>query len=207
MTRALGKRGVMRHWSLHKRPYTWRCVLARWNSPPISFSRRWRVTPTCPSGSSCANSAGWAWPPPTWSTPARLLEKQAKAFKLIETSAGRSPARRAALRLRAGGNARRGGAVSNPSASRRWTSTWAARCARSASVGGGSAMMTELDKTAAPGPRHGGGRENSRHRQDAPRLGRREPHRARPGPRAGGRRAWRRFSCTAARASRASAAR
>ena len=39
-------------------------------------------------------------------------------------------------------------------------------------VGGGSAMMTELGKTAALVKRHGRGRENSRHRQDAARLGR-----------------------------------
>ena len=55
-------------------------------------------------------------------------------------------------------------------------------------VGGGSAMMTELDKTAALVKRHGGRRENSRHREDAPGLGRRKPDRARSGPRAGGRR-------------------
>ena len=40
-------------------------------------------------------------------------------------------------------------------------------------VGGGSAMMTELDKTTALVRGHGGCRENSRHRQNASRLGRR----------------------------------
>jgi hypothetical protein len=44
-------------------------------------------------------------------------------------------------------------------------------------VGGGSAMMTELDNLRAR-QRHGGRREDSRHRQDAAWLGRRESHRA-----------------------------
>ena len=55
-------------------------------------------------------------------------------------------------------------------------------------IGGGSAMMTELGKTAdlvrgmVRRDRHPG------HREDAPRLGRGEHHGARPRPRAGGRR-------------------
>ncbi len=60
-------------------------------------------------------------------------------------------------------------------------------------IGGGSAMMTELDKTAALVKGMVERRENSRHRQNAPRLGRRKSDRAGSGPRAGRRRRRRDF--------------
>ena len=63
-------------------------------------------------------------------------------------------------------------------------STWnhPLKCCR---VGGGSAMMTELDGTASR-PRHGGGGEDPGHGEDAAGLGRGQHHR--PGPGAGARR-------------------
>ena len=124
-----------------------------------------------------------------------LLEKKAKALKLIETSAADRPLavqlfgsvpeemRDAAAYLESVGVASADINMGCP-------------VRKVCRVGGGSAMMTELDKTAQLGQGHGRGGEHSCHGQDAAGLGRREHHRAGPGAGAGGRgrggdfRAW-----------------
>ncbi len=113
-----------------------------------------------------------------------LLEKNPKAFKLIETCPADRPLavqlfgsvpeemRDAALMLEARG-------ISSIDINMGCPVKKVCR------VGGGSAMMTELDKTAALVRGMVDARENSRDGEDAPGLGRREHHRARSGARAG----------------------
>ena len=134
-----------------------------------------------------------------------LLEKKAKALKLIETAPADQPLavqlfgsvpeemRDAAAYLESLGVAAVDINMGCP-------------VRKVCRVGGGSAMMTELARTAALVAGHGRGGEDSRHGQDAAGLGRGEHHRAGPGAGAGRRRAWRRCSFMAGRASRGSAA-
>ena len=100
-----------------------------------------------------------------------LLEKNKNAFKLIETRPADSPLavqlfgsvpgemRDAAVKLESLGFASVDINMGCP-------------VRKVCNVGGGSAMMTELAQNRRARPRHGQRRENSRHRQDAPRLGR-----------------------------------
>ena len=67
------------------------CESVRSNSNPICFSRRWRATPTCPSASSCAKSAASGLCTTDLVNARSLLEKNPKAFKLIETRPADSP--------------------------------------------------------------------------------------------------------------------
>ena len=78
-----------------------------------------------------------------------LIEKKSQGAQAHRDLPGRPAPGGAALWLRARGDARRGGYCWSRSASRRWTSTWAVPVRKVCRVGGGSAMMTELDKTAA----------------------------------------------------------
>ncbi|MEJ0000325.1 MAG: hypothetical protein WDO13_14900 [Verrucomicrobiota bacterium] len=101
------------------------CPLERNPSIPIRVSGAVGLRPAAPGHAAAAFAAGRLYQP---AVPRRvirelgsvglcttdlvnarsLLEKNRKALKLIETCAEDSPPRRAALRLRAGGDARRG---------------------------------------------------------------------------------------------------
>jgi len=79
--------------------------------------------------------------------PASLLEKNRKALKLIETPARRFAARGATVRQRAGGNARRDPAYLESLGVASVDINMGCPVRKVCKVGGGSAMMTELDKT------------------------------------------------------------
>ena len=100
-----------------------------------------------------------------------LLEQNPKALKLIETCPADRP-----LAVQLFGASRRKCATRrftwSPSAFQSVDINMGCPVRKVCRVGGGSAMMTEIGQNRRPGPRHGRGRENPRHRQDAPGLGR-----------------------------------
>ena len=78
-----------------------------------------------------------------------LLEKNQKAFKLIETRPADSPLAVQLFGSVPGGNARRGASSSNRVGIASVDINMGCPVRKVCNVGGGSAMMTELDKTAA----------------------------------------------------------
>ena len=115
-----------------------------------------------------------------------LLEKNRKALKLIETRPADQPAGGAIVRRGAGGNARRGGL---PGIHRHRVGGHQHGLPGAQSVPRGRRLGDDdgTGQNFRAGPRDGQRRENSRHRQDAAGLGRRQSDRAGSGARAGGR--------------------